>query len=106
MNRIHLPVAPVAHEERLAVFTRERSPVTKRHARGGAGTYIINSRQAIRIIRGPFAGAVSPAELTAARHQADARRPIPRRVHVPFHVGIVSEKTPLAVEGGVERIAK
>ena len=88
------------------VLEREVCTVTKAHAGGRAGADVVDRRQAVGVIGGPFAGAVSPAELTPARHQADACRPIPRRVHIPFHVGVVSEEISLTIEGGVKGIAK
>ena len=57
------------------------------------------------VVRRPLAGAVAIAELGAAGDVQDAGGPIPGRIDVPLHVGVVREQLAVAVEGDVERVA-
>ena len=54
----------------------------------------------------PFARSVAEAEFRTAHDVVDARRPVPGRADVPFHVGVVREQFALAVERGVELVAE
>src|SRR6516165_3302798 len=87
---VKLSVAPVANEERLLVLGRETRAVTETHAGWRTWPDVVDGRQTVRVVGGPFAGAVTPAEVASGGHQADARGPVPRGVYVPFHVGVVS----------------
>src|SRR5207253_6220800 len=86
---VELAVAPVADEQRLLVLRRELGPVAEADAGGRTGANLDGRRQVVGVVRRPLAGAVAPAVLAAAGDVADAGRPVPRRVQVPFHVGVV-----------------
>src|SRR5437660_9818206 len=61
--------------------------------------------ECIHVARGRVIGAVAKTKFAAAGCQANARRPIPGSVHVPFHIGVENEQISVTVEGGVKRIA-
>ena len=92
-------------KKRLLILRRELRPVAEADAGRRAGADVDDRRQAVGVVGRPLAGAVAPAELAAAGRQADARRPVPRRVDVPLHVGVVGEQVAVAVEGGVVLVA-
>ena len=106
MYGVHLAVAPIANEHRLLILRRELGPGAEGHARRGTRPDVADSRQVIHVVRRVLAGAVAPAELAAAGHLAHARRPVPRRVEVVLHVGVVSEQVALRVVGRVVLIAE
>ena len=106
VHRVELAVAPVADVQGLAVLRREARGVAERDARRRAGADVDHRRQAVDRIGGPLAGAVAVAELGPAGDVHDPRGPVPGRIHVPLHVGVVREQLAVAVERDVERVAE
>ncbi len=105
VHGVHRAEGPVAAEECLLILRGELRAVAELHADRRTGADVFHWRKAIDVVRRPFAGAAAPAELAAADGVTNARRSIPRRAHVPFHVGVVGEQLALGVEGHVISVA-
>ena len=93
MDGVEHAVAPVVDEVSSLVLGGKLGAVAERDAGGRAGADVDDRREAVDVIGGPFAGAAAPAELAAAGQRGSTRvGRVPRRAHVPFHVGIVGEQ--------------
>ena len=79
--------------------------MAKRDTRGRARANVVHAGQVVGVVHRPLAGSIPPAKLRATRGEADAGGTIPRRVHVPLHVGIVGEEITQPVEGTVKLVA-
>ena len=106
MDRVQFAVTPIADEEGVLILRRELRPVAEANACRRAWPDVADTGQVIGVIGGVLTRAVPPAELAAARHEADARRSIPRRVHIPFHVGVVAEQFALRVVSRIVLVAE
>ena len=98
MDGVELAERPVGDEEGILVLRRELRAVAEDHAGGRSGADVDDRAERVAVVIGPLGGAVAPAELRPADGVVHARGAIPRRVHVPLHVGVVGEDLPVAVE--------
>jgi hypothetical protein len=105
VQRVQLSIAPVAQIESILILVGKLRAVAKHYARRRARPDVGDRRQAVDVIRGPFARAIAIAKVAAAYRVQDARGAIPRQVDVPLHVRVVGEQLAVAIEGDIERIA-
>ena len=97
MNREDAAVSPVERINGALILRRKFRARSTRHASRRAGTDFEHGRQVVFVIRRRIARAAAPAEVAAAHDVADARGPIPRQAHVPFHVRVVGEEIAVGV---------
>ena len=106
VNRVERGEGPVTREERALIGSGELGA----GAHGGAGraarTDVDECGLHVERGEGVVAGTGAPAELAARSAEVDAGRAIPRRAHVPFHVGVVGEDIAVGSDGAVVRIAE
>src|SRR6185437_13370462 len=99
-------IRPVAEVNRLLILGGELGAEAVAHTGRRADADIHGGGQAVFIVSGPLAGAVTPAELRPADAVIYPRRPIPRHAPVPFHVAIEGEQFVVGVEGDVVGVAE
>ncbi len=106
MHRVDRAVGPVERVERALVARGELRAVAEGHAGGGRRSDVDHARQSVGVAGRHLARSSAPAEVGAAHDVEDARGPIPRRAHVPLHVGVEREQLALPIEGDVVGIAE
>ena len=106
VDGVEFAPAPIERVKRLLILHRKLRPVAKSHAGRRSRADVEDAGQVVGVERRAFSGAVPPAKLSPAGDMVDSGRPIPGRVEVVFHVGVVGKQLPVAVERGVEDVAE
>ena len=106
VDRPHGAVGPVEREHGALVFRGKLRAGAEDGAGRRAGADVDGAGQRVRIIRRPAAGTGAPAVVAAADDVVDAGGHVPRRAHVPLHVGVVGEELAVGIEGDVVLVAE
>ena len=106
VDRPHGAERPVEGEEGVLIFRWEFRARAEDRSGGRAGADVDGGGQRIGIISRPAAGSGAPAVVAAADDVIDAGGHVPRRSHVPLHVGVVGEELAVRIEGRVILVAE
>ena len=92
MRGVDAPILVVEEEECVLIFFRELRAVAKGVSGGRTSPDVDQAPVAVEVMVRPFARAVAEAKVRATDDVGQARGPIPRVAHVPFHVRVPSEQ--------------
>src|SRR5687768_119235 len=105
MERVKLSPTPIEREHGFLILRRKLCAVAKDQACRRPGSDVVHRRKIVRVPLRPFSGAIAPAEFAPANRMTNSRGPIPRRVEIVFHIGVIREEFAIAIESGVENIS-
>ena len=106
MHGIDRAVRPVEEVQRVSILWWKSRLISEGYPGRRSNTDVDHRRQAVRVIRRPFARAGAPTELATTDHVANARGTVPRRADVSFVVRVIREQIAVRVHGDVVGVAQ